>query len=1374
MAFPKLIIITVFCVIFVKTQNSNIERDISGEDALKVNSVLDYLTINSNGLYEYKSGSLISAQPKGDVTEVTVEVNVDCLRTYPDIPCNERELMCHAFIGQNSDLTYYVLSDVKCNPKIEIIVEDVDKERNAPPMAQRDENEGQMENIDLSSEALSPAQGGADFVAVHKDVVPCLGCPFDLDTDAEQIEELINTAVRHIESERNQRHKVINVRRLQQQVVAGIKYILLAEVAQTVCPKDADLSTPCILDTAVEPFICEITFIQKPWISSSKHIIKNNCTESQEFEPVDFSKRDEDMNNEILPQGGFANPIPEGNPKPVPNYNAMAQTGHMEDEMDAARLADLESQILFGDMFESPKVSKVASPKNIMPCTVEQLEQMSVDEPLPTVIDVDSLKVEPISIENSQQQYQIPMFSSAPVVDESEPIVTVYNYQNDEQPKTSDENIVNKLEDNLQYEQRLKRETVSESEESNEEGGSSEEKQINGIRTKRANKKDNDDDSSSSSSSDDDDDNDNNNDKENKKEKLQKSNKDNDDNNNNDSSSSSSSSSSDEEENKRHRRSIGQMEKITPEEKVYVRDLADFAAAALDNIDDDNHKRVILQILGAKKLKLDGIYYQIILRLGISHCHEHEHNENCREKLLTNLTKICKVQIHVEDDYSNPKVVKSQCQNIKKDENDRNRTNYSRYRRRAVLVGGHTPIATNDSYVRKFVDATLDHLDSTSGDPNKHKAVEIVSATSQVVAGIRYIVTVKIGLSDCAKTEEKLSDDCNLLQNSEPETCTIDVWDRPWLKKTIYRINCNDKVYNFGDEEQSTRRKRSIPGGQQEIPRDSEEVLNHLQRSLIQLDASSEHENKYIVDQVLFASRQVVAGSLTRIHARLSLSDCKKGSPIEQNCTKLNDAQNHTTVCKFKIWEKPWLNFTQTNVTCGNHQSHSFRSKREISNDFGSRYLLGTDKELPTEHKEANGFVQMAVKYLSSKLETPGQYEVKNVKRVTRRIEAGSLWNIDADIALCRQVKLLRSFYSSCPKQNEYISCHFKVTNQPWLADGLTINIICENDNNIYTYVPIKGLNDELGSFDFEPAFKQFARKYNKVYMDSEYNYRLRVFRDNANKIALLNKYEKGTARYGFTEYADLTEKEFSERHGYRSELRSDNELPFARATIPDIKLPTEFDWRTKGAVTEIKNQGFCGSCWAFSVTGNVEGQYAIKHGQLLEFSEQELVDCDKVDQGCNGGLMDNAYRVIEKLGGLETESDYPYEGDDEQCHFNISKAKAKVTGALNISHDETDMAKWLVQNGPISIAINANAMQFYMGGVSHPWKTLCSPNSLDHGVLIVGYGVHQYSLFNRTLPYWIVKNSWGTSWGEQGYYRVYRGDGTCGLNQTPSSAIVA
>jgi len=200
---------------------------------------------------------------------------------------------------------------------------------------------------------------------------------------------------------------------------------------------------------------------------------------------------------------------------------------------------------------------------------------------------------------------------------------------------------------------------------------------------------------------------------------------------------------------------------------------------------------------------------------------------------------------------------------------------------------------------------------------------------------------------------------------------------------------------------------------------------------------------------------------------------------------------------------------------------------------------------------------------------------------------------------------------------------------------------------------------------------------------------------------------------------------------------------------------------------------GACGSCWAFSVTGNVEGQHAIKHGELLSLSEQELVDCDSRDAGCNGGLPENAYKTLLELGGLEKESDYGYDGVDEACQYNRSKVAVRVTGGLEISTNETQMAQWLLQNGPISVGLNANAMQFYRGGVSHPWKFLCDPDGVDHGVLIVGFGEHEYPLFHKQMPYWIIKNSWGEQWGEQGYYRLFRGEGTCGINSMTSSAIV-
>merc|ERR1712227_1171091 len=254
---------------------------------------------------------------------------------------------------------------------------------------------------------------------------------------------------------------------------------------------------------------------------------------------------------------------------------------------------------------------------------------------------------------------------------------------------------------------------------------------------------------------------------------------------------------------------------------------------------------------------------------------------------------------------------------------------------------------------------------------------------------------------------------------------------------------------------------------------------------------------------------------------------------------------------------------------------------------------------------------------------------------------------------------------------------------------------------------------------------------------------------------------------------ADLTQEEFREYYlGYKK-VGDDPDIHWPPAEIPDIDLPDSWDWRDHGAVSEVKNQGFCGSCWAFSTTGNVEGQNAVKNGKLISLSEQELVDCDKRDLGCNGGLMENAYKTLIEIGGLEAEADYGYDGADEKCKFNRSKVAVRVSGGVDIGNNETDMAKWLLKNGPISVGLNANAMQFYKGGVSHPFKFLCDPSGIDHGVLIVGFGEHEYPLFKKKMPYWIIKNSWGTGWGESGYYRLYRGDGTCGINLLTSSAIV-
>jgi len=302
--------------------------------------------------------------------------------------------------------------------------------------------------------------------------------------------------------------------------------------------------------------------------------------------------------------------------------------------------------------------------------------------------------------------------------------------------------------------------------------------------------------------------------------------------------------------------------------------------------------------------------------------------------------------------------------------------------------------------------------------------------------------------------------------------------------------------------------------------------------------------------------------------------------------------------------------------------------------------------------------------------------------------------------------------------------------------------------------------------------FDTFNTHFNRTYGEDETELKQKkfeVFTENMKLVRHLNQIERGSAQYGMTKFMDMTTDEFSKhfRPGFVDHFGERPKVADTRSLLKSTKVPESVDWRKLGAVTPVKNQGSCGSCWAFSTTGNVEGQWFRKTKNLVSLSEQELVDCDSIDQGCNGGLPSNAYNVIKKLGGLETEGDYPYDAADEKCKLDQSKLKVYVNDSVALPTNEDELAKWVAEKGPISIGINANLMQFYFGGISHPWKIFCRPSGIDHGVLIVGFGVE------KEKPYWIIKNSWGPDWGEEGYYRIYRGDGSCGVNQMATSAII-
>uniref|UniRef100_A0A8C6T1V1 Cathepsin F n=1 Tax=Neogobius melanostomus TaxID=47308 RepID=A0A8C6T1V1_9GOBI len=287
------------------------------------------------------------------------------------------------------------------------------------------------------------------------------------------------------------------------------------------------------------------------------------------------------------------------------------------------------------------------------------------------------------------------------------------------------------------------------------------------------------------------------------------------------------------------------------------------------------------------------------------------------------------------------------------------------------------------------------------------------------------------------------------------------------------------------------------------------------------------------------------------------------------------------------------------------------------------------------------------------------------------------------------------------------------------------------------------------------------------VCLFAEADRRLKIFHENLKTAEKLQSLDQGSAEYGVTKFSDLTVEEF--RSVYLNPMLSQwtQHRELKRAPPAAQPAPDSWDWREHGAVNPVKNQGMCGSCWAFSVIGNIEGQWFLKNGSLISLSEQELVDCDGVDKACRGGLPSNAYEAIEKLGGVETENDYSYTGHKQKCDFTSGKVVAYINSSVEIDKDEKEIAAWLAEHGPLSVALNAFAMQFYRKGVSHPFKIFCNPWMIDHAVLLVGYGAR------KGVPFWAIKNSWGEDYGEQGYYYLYRGSNACGINKMASSAVV-
>jgi cathepsin F len=288
---------------------------------------------------------------------------------------------------------------------------------------------------------------------------------------------------------------------------------------------------------------------------------------------------------------------------------------------------------------------------------------------------------------------------------------------------------------------------------------------------------------------------------------------------------------------------------------------------------------------------------------------------------------------------------------------------------------------------------------------------------------------------------------------------------------------------------------------------------------------------------------------------------------------------------------------------------------------------------------------------------------------------------------------------------------------------------------------------------------KSYGRKYKS---DEEFLSRFQNFKVNLKTIAEKNAKFGPTTQYAVNKFADLSKSEFKE-------LFLMNNLPPYEPKGEELNVtllvdpPTTFDWRSKGAVTPIKDQGQCGSCWAFSATENIESVTKVANRGLPVLGPQQIVDCDKTDYGCSGGWPHAAFDYVKKQGGQDTESVYPYTARDGSCKYKTNGIGAKISGYNTIAKNEKTIQSALVTTAPFSVCVDAEEWSFYSGGVVTPNN--CG-RSVDHCVQLIGYDS------TKAPGYWIVRNSWGTDWGLSGLIYLQMGSDTCLIADYVTSAI--
>jgi len=305
---------------------------------------------------------------------------------------------------------------------------------------------------------------------------------------------------------------------------------------------------------------------------------------------------------------------------------------------------------------------------------------------------------------------------------------------------------------------------------------------------------------------------------------------------------------------------------------------------------------------------------------------------------------------------------------------------------------------------------------------------------------------------------------------------------------------------------------------------------------------------------------------------------------------------------------------------------------------------------------------------------------------------------------------------------------------------------------------------------EFESYKVQFAKSYAT---DEEQEQRFQNFVNAVNRIDAKNEQSQGEgATFGLNKFSDMSTEEFHAQ--YLSKVPASKTPAHQRKVVAhNVDAPSSVDWRPKGVVTAVKNQEQCGSCWAFSATETIESAWMmakkVYNTSFAPLAPQQIVDCDNSDDGCNGGNPYTAYEYVISAGGLDKESAYPYTGTDGSCAFKASAIGASISKwAYACDEEDEETLKTNVATvGPLSICVDAQNWQDYTGGVMTGWQCAWL-NVLDHCVQAVGYDVTDSS-----NPFWIVRNSWGTDWGEVGYIRLQYGDNTCGLTNEATYVVI-